>query len=254
MGGPDEQTVNNPMAIAGKDGLVHMVYCVEYARAFYMVSEDEGVSWSDPVEITYAMENFRSELDWQVTASGPGHAIQLENGRLVVPFWMATYEEEVPLRKASCLIYSDDNGATWEAGEIAIRGGGEPNVAQLADGRVILTSRNTNERNRRLASYSDDGATNWSEPQLVEHLLEPGCMAGIVAFPGGDGVLGSVILFSTPHTTKRKHPHDTTLPSSSVMMVALPGPCKSCWKTGPAHTATWQSCRTDLFYAFMKAG
>ena len=110
----------------------------------------------------------------------------------------------------------------------------EPNVAQLADGRVILTSRNTNERNRRLASYSDDGATNWSEPQLVEHLLEPGCMAGIVAYPGGDGVLGSVLLFSNPHTTKRKHSHDTTLPSSSVMMVALTWPVQKLLEDGPS--------------------
>ena len=205
MGGPDEQTVNNPMAIAGKDGLVHMVYCVEYARAFYVVSEDDGVSWSDPLGITYAMENLRGELDWQVIASGPGHAIQLENGRLVVPFWMATYEEDAPLRKAACVIYSDDNGESWIAGEIAIRGGGEPNVAQLADGRVILTSRNTNERNRRLASYSDDGAKNWSEPRLVEDLLEPGCMAGIVAHPGTSDKPGSVLLFSNPYTTNRKH-------------------------------------------------
>lgn len=213
MGGPDEQTVNNPMAIAGADGRVHMVYCVEYARAFYMVSQDDGITWSDPVEITYAMDQFRGELDWQVIASGPGHAIQLENGRLVVPFWMATYEEDAPLRKAACVIYSDDNGATWKAGEIAIRGGGEPNVAQSADGRVIMTSRNTNERNRRLASYSDDGATNWSEPQLVEDLLEPGCMAGIVAHRGTADQSGSVLLFSNPHTTKRKHSarHDVTI-------------------------------------------
>ena len=84
MGGPDEQTVNNPMAIAGKDGLVHMVYCVEYARAFYMVSEDEGVNWSDPVEITYAMENC-SELDWQVTASGLG---MLSSWKTVVSWFL----------------------------------------------------------------------------------------------------------------------------------------------------------------------
>ena len=213
MGGPDEQTVNNPMAIAGRDGRVHMVYCVEYARAFYMASEDDGVSWSAPVEITYAMDGFRDELDWQVIASGPGHGIQMDNGRLAVPFWMATYEEDVPLRKAACVIYSDDNGASWETGEIAIRAGGEPNMAQLADGRVILTSRNGHERNRRLASYSEDGATKWSSPQIVEDLLEPGCMAGIVAYWGGDRESESVLLFSNPNTTKRKHSarHDVTI-------------------------------------------
>lgn len=213
MGGPEEQTVNNPMAIAGRDGLVHMVYCVEYARAFYMVSEDDGVSWSDPVEITYAMEGFRDELDWQVIASGPGHGIQMENGRLAVPFWMTTYEEDAPLGKAACVIYSDDNGDSWKTGEIAIRGGGEPNMAQLADGRVILTSRNSHERNRRLASYSQDGATKWSSPRIVEDLLEPGCMAGMVAYSGGDRKSEPVLLFSNPNTTQRKHSarHDVTI-------------------------------------------
>lgn len=213
MGGPEEQTVNNPMAIAGSDGLVHMVYCVEYARAFYMVSDDDGVSWSDPVEITYAMDGFRDELDWQVIASGPGHGIQMQNSRLAVPFWMATYEEDAPLGKAACVIYSDDNGASWKTGEIAIRAGGEPNMAQLADGRVILTSRNSHERNRRLASYSEDGATNWSRPQVVEDLLEPGCMAGMVAHPGKGQSSESFLLFSNPNTTKKKHSarHDVTI-------------------------------------------
>ena len=32
MGGPDEQTVNNPVAIAAQDGTVHLIYCVEYMR------------------------------------------------------------------------------------------------------------------------------------------------------------------------------------------------------------------------------
>ena len=124
MGGAEEQTVNNPMAIAGKDGFVHMVYCVEYARAFYMVSKDDGLSWSDPIEITYALDQLRGELDWQVIASGPGHAIELNNGRLIVPFWLATYEKNAPLRKASGLIFSDDRGVTWEAGDLAIPEGG----------------------------------------------------------------------------------------------------------------------------------
>ena len=46
MGGPNEQTVNNPMAIAARDGTVHFVYCVEYMRCFYMRSDDDGVTWS----------------------------------------------------------------------------------------------------------------------------------------------------------------------------------------------------------------
>src|ERR1043165_5195673 len=48
----ETQTVNNPVAIAGRDGTVHLLYCVEYQRGFYMRSEDDGVTWSKPVEIS----------------------------------------------------------------------------------------------------------------------------------------------------------------------------------------------------------
>ena len=74
-----------------------------------------------------------------------------------------------------------------------------------------MTSRSSQQR--RLASYSENGATDWSKPHLVEDLLEPGCMAGVVAYPGRDGISGSVLLFSNPHTTKRKHSdrHDVTI-------------------------------------------
>ncbi|MHC4560083.1 MAG: sialidase family protein [Planctomycetota bacterium] len=71
MGGPNEQTVNNPVAIADCNGVVHFVYCVEYMRSFYMRSTDDGITWSKPVEITYAFEKFRADCDWQAIATGP---------------------------------------------------------------------------------------------------------------------------------------------------------------------------------------
>jgi sialidase-1 len=205
MGGPDEQTVNNPVAIAAQDGTVHLLYCVEYMRAFHIRSDDDGVTWSAPVEITSAFDQYRSELDWQVIATGPGHAVQLQSGRLVAPFWMATYEQQPRLRKAVGIIFSDDDGNTWQRGDIAIRNAGEPNIVELPDGRVLVTARNTDPRNRRIAAYSPDGATGWSTPEFLEDLLEPGCMAGIVSHPGTASRPRPFLLFSNPDTTQRAH-------------------------------------------------
>lgn len=205
MGGPDEQTVNNPIAIAGRDGPVHFLYCVEYMRCFYLRSDDDGVSWSQPTEITYAFEELRSDLDWQVIATGPGHGIQLAAGRLIAPFWMATYEQGAPLRKASAVIYSDDSGQTWRAGDIAIPLGGESVATELSDGSVLISARNTDPRNRRLIAVSPNGATDWSKPRFVEELLEPGCAAGLVRHPGGSTTGGPFLLYSNPHTTDRRH-------------------------------------------------
>jgi sialidase-1 len=205
MGGPDEQTVNNPVAIATSVGVVHLLYCVEYMRCFYIRSDDDGINWTKPIEITSTFENFRSELNWQVIATGPGHAIEMENGRLCVPFWMATYDSEASLRKAVGVIFSDDAGKTWQRGEIAIPGAGEPNIVPLADGRALITARNSNSRDRRLVSYSPDGAGGWSKPAFAEDLPEPGCMAGIIAHPGNSTLSGPLVLFSNPHTTAREH-------------------------------------------------
>ncbi len=205
LGGPEEQTVNNPVAIAARDGIVHLIYCVEYMRAFNVRSEDDGKTWSAPVEITAAFDGFRGDLDWQAIATGPGHAVELQSGRLCVPFWMATYVKGAPLRKAVGTIFSDDGGQTWQRGDIAVPDASEPNIAPLPDGGVILTARNTHEQRRRLVTRSPDGATDWSKPAFAQELLEPGCMAGITAHPGTAAVPAPLLLFSSPHTTDREH-------------------------------------------------
>jgi sialidase-1 len=205
MGGPDEQTVNNPVAIAARDGTVHLLYCVEYMRAFHIRSDDDGVTWSAPVEITSAFDQYRSELDWRVIATGPGHAVELRSGRLVAPFWMATYAQTPQLKHAVGIVYSDDAGQTWQRGDIAIRKAGEPNIVELPDGHVLVTARNSDPRNRRVAVSSRDGATGWSKPEFIQDLLEPGCMAGIVSHPGTASRPRPFLLFSNPDTTERAH-------------------------------------------------
>ena len=90
QGRPDDVTYNNPIAIADRrTGAVHFVFCLEYGRAFYQRSDDDGISFSQPVEITSAFEAFHSRYNWRVIATGPGHGIQLANGRLLVPVWLS---------------------------------------------------------------------------------------------------------------------------------------------------------------------
>jgi sialidase-1 len=43
---PADVTYNNPVLIADRDGTVHMLFCLEYERAFYQRSVDDGLSWS----------------------------------------------------------------------------------------------------------------------------------------------------------------------------------------------------------------
>ena len=108
-------TYNNPVFIADRDGTVTFVFCLEYCRAFVARSADDGVTWSDPVEITGVFEKFRPEYPWKVIATGPDHGIQLSSGRLLVPIWMSTGTGGNAHRPSVvATIYSDDHGASWQ--------------------------------------------------------------------------------------------------------------------------------------------
>jgi sialidase-1 len=202
-GGEREQTVNNPVAIVdGTTGAIEFLYCVNYARCFAIRSADDGVTWTKPVEITATFEPFRKQYDWKVIATGPGHGMKIKSGRLVVPIWLAYGNVGDHKPSASGTIYSDDHGKTWKAGEIAFPNEGEfgnPNetmITELSDGRVMLVARSVSTANRKLISHSHDGATGWSQPVFHEQLLEPICMASIVAHPSKPGTL----IFSNPHS------------------------------------------------------
>ena len=202
----NEQTVNNPVAIVDrKTGAVHFLYCINYARCYYMRSDDDGLTFSKPVEITAAFEAFKPKCPWTVLATGPGHGIQLsKTGRLVVPVWLAYGKDGAHHPSMTGTIYSDDHGATWKAGDIALPNEGEfkdPNetvIVELSDGRVMLNCRSESTASRRLVTTSHDGATGWTKPKFDPALFEPICMGGIVAYPSKSGT----ILFSNPHSLK----------------------------------------------------
>jgi sialidase-1 len=207
---PNSVTYNNPVLIPDRDGLVHMLFCVEYQRCFYQRSSDDGQTWSVPVEITGAFERFHPLYPWKVLATGPDHGIQLENGRLVVPVWLSTGAGGNAHRPSvTATIYSDDSGVTWHAGEIAVPCTEEwinPNetvAIQLADGRVMLNSRSESKAHRRLVTISPDGATNWSSPKFDEALREPICMASIVRYSLASDGGKNRILFSNPDNLTR---------------------------------------------------
>jgi len=205
---PNDVTYNNPVLIADKDGAVHMLFCLEYERVFYQRSDDDGVSWSQPSEITAAFEPFKKHYDWKVLATGPNHSIQLKTGRLVVPVWLSTGTGGNAHRPSvTATIYSDDQGKTWKAGDIAVPCTEEwinPNetvAIELNDGSVMLNVRSESKAHRRLVTTSKDGATGWSRPKFDAALLEPICMGGIVRYRHGGQ---SLILFSNPHNLDKE--------------------------------------------------
>jgi sialidase-1 len=215
---PGEVTINNPVAIADwRTGAVHFLYCVEYARCFYQRSDDDGETFSGPVEITSAFERFRPEYDWKVLATGPGHGIQLSNGRLLVPIWLSTGTGGHAHRpSAVSVVYSDDHGKTWDRGDIVVAdprpaNPSETAAVELADGRVMLNIRHESEPRVRGVSISRDGVTGWSQMRLDGALPEPVCFGSLVRLskrPVGDK---DRILFVNPHNPTGRERRNLTV-------------------------------------------
>lgn len=203
---PDAVTQNNPLVIADAEtGAVHFLFCHEYMRCFYRRSDDDGQTFTEPVEITSAFEPFREHYDWKVLATGPGHGVQLTSGRLIVPVWLSRGTGGHAHRpSAISTIYSDDHGATWQCGEI-IAGETDPLVnpsesvaVELADGRVLLNIRSESKPNRRAVAVSPNGATDWTRPVFDEELVEPICMASLCRLSKQSSGGRNRILFSNP--------------------------------------------------------
>jgi sialidase-1 len=216
QGQPGDVTYNNPLAIADSNGTVHFLFCLEYMRAFYMRSDDDGQTFSNPVEITSAFEAFRPDYAWRVIATGPGHGIQLANGRLVVPVWLALGtggNGHHPSVNAT--IYSDDHGATWHRGEIAVPNTSDfpdPNettITQLTDGSVMLNVRTEAKENRRTVVTSRDGATHWSAPHLQPDLVDPICFAALMRLSTKTTGGKDRLLFVNPDNLQRADGKET---------------------------------------------
>lgn len=191
---------------------VHALFCHNYQRILTIDSDDDGASWSRPRDITDCVEPLRESYPWRVIATGPGHGICTSGGRFVVPIWMSTGEGgEFGAGKlghrpsAVSVLYSDDSGESWKAGEIVVRHDPEDMInpsetlaVELSDGRILLNIRSESLRRRRAVSVSLDGATGWSPHRYDETLLEPVCMASLLRLRETTTDGRHLIIFANP--------------------------------------------------------
>jgi sialidase-1 len=208
---PAAVTYNNPVAIPDpKAGAVHFLFCLEYMRCFYCRSDDDGQTFSKPVEITAAFDEFRKDYAWKVLATGPAHGIRLYSGRLLVPIWLSAGTGGGAHRPSVVsTIFSDDGGTTWRRGDIVanetdpLTNPNETVAVQLADGRVMLNIRSESKQNHRAVTVSPDGVMNWSKPVFDPFLVEPICMASICRLTQAPPSDRNRILFANPHNLER---------------------------------------------------
>ena len=191
-GNDEHQTVNNPVMVEDKNGRIHLLYCEDYTinggRALRRYSDDDGITWSDPIDVT----DFTRPCDHNAFAFGPGHGIMTKDGTLIIPIWMVPKYYEAPIKSHSPSIistfYSKDNGETWTLGDF-LRSNADvisPNetvAALTSDGNVQLNIRFNGFC--RATACSKTGYSDWQGYAPNYQLPDPQCFGSIAAYNDG---------------------------------------------------------------------
>ena len=128
-------------------------------HAYVRFSTDEATTFGPPILIT-------SEPGYHVMNND--RITQLSSGRLLAPVATTPDVQKVNHFVSLCW-HSDDGGKSWRKGTGQVdqpkRGAMEPEVIELADGRVMMIVRT--QLGVIANSYSADGGDTWSEPERL---------------------------------------------------------------------------------------
>ena len=191
-------------------------------------SRDHGATWEAATDITASSK----PVDWgfvAFTVSGTQLRTGPHKGRLMMTmqFRGARAYGSYPITAArSALLVSDDHGVSWHVGgssQVNMTDN-EAAVAELADGTVVVNSRNYlgvshytakdgvpiypygssasafNHSVHRGLSFSSDGGSSFGNTYFAPDLVDPVCEGAMLAgwdTPHGLGVVGNASLFFT---------------------------------------------------------
>lgn len=148
--------------------------------AWLITSEDDGVTWSAPKNVT----NEVVAPNFYISGFGPGSGFQMTKStvyknRLIVPIRLTE-----GTRTRNRALYSDDHGVTWKIGQEAADGG----EFQIAESPTNTLINNRRGDGKRYKAKSTDGGVTWGavseDVQLIT--VAGGCQGSVL---GEDNIL-----------------------------------------------------------------
>jgi sialidase-1 len=148
-------------------------------------SNDNGKTWSSPVDITSQITKPEWSYDFKFITSGGG--IQTNSGKLLNTL--------VNLGKGLYVFGSNDHGESWYLIDTPITPADESKLVELVDGTWMINSRVNDVGIRFVHTSTDEGTTWLSKPD--SSLIDPGCNASIIRYTSvKDGDDKNRLLFS----------------------------------------------------------
>ena len=216
-----DDNLNNPQAVQVQETgriILHYVrfpqdchvscvvpgYTGNVMKAYQTYSDDDGVTWSVPEDISMMVK----DADMTNSIPGIGVGFQLRRGpnagRIIMPYMSRwTYQS-----KNVRAMMSDDYGATWFGGEYPSYENtnstcGEVQMVELIDGSLLLNGRATANKRRMIATSTDSGMT-WGPHSQDLALIEPPCMGSILRLSDPLDGEQSRIIFANPGSTSSR--------------------------------------------------
>lgn len=161
-------------------------------------SEDDGKTWSKPINITKQVK----DPSWYFLLQGPGRGICMKDGTLVFPI---QFIDSTRVPNAG-IMYSKDKGKTWKMHQAARSNTTESQVVEIAPGVLMLNMRDNRGGSRAVSITKDLGMTWEEHPSNRSALQEPICMASLLKVDANHNCIGKdILLFSNPNTTKNRN-------------------------------------------------
>ena len=174
----------------------------EPQRLYCRRSTDNGLSWSPAVDITHYLygpdcpDTIRRK--WWGAFCASGNGLLTSTGRIL---FVAAVREGEAWSANDYVLYSDDNGETWQCSQRACVGGDEAKVVELRDDRILMSIRHQGER---WFNISEDGGITWRDTVFAgKGITAPACNGDIIRYDRKDGT--SVLLHSLPIGDKREN-------------------------------------------------
>jgi sialidase-1 len=187
----------------------------ETGQFMLVKSTDDGLTWSQPINITGQIK----DPGWQLLLQGPGRGITMKDGTLVFPaqFKADTGTKSLDGGQYTChstIVYSRNGGQNWQIGTGAKSNTTEAQVVEMGDGSLMLNMRDDRNRSdkgdtngRAVATTTDFGKTWNIHPSSNSALPESNCMASLISTDVMiNGQKKQVLFFSNPDSkTDRSH-------------------------------------------------
>ena len=170
-------------------------------RNYIVRSTDGGQTWNEPYDCTEALWGpkavNRECRSYHSAFFASGNGLRIRHGKYAgrIIFVAAVHSAEKG-KFDNYAVYSDDEGASWKVSARAYTDGDEAKVAELPDGRILMSVR---QHGLRGYNFSEDGGATWGCQGKWKDMNVTACDGDLLAV--GD----SLLLQSVPNDMTRRN-------------------------------------------------